>query len=216
MNDAKSYMLKTVIVFLAIALDITIVFAATQPGTYDSRDWNAGAFEPGGGWGTTEGMRVVPYRIDTRAKPGRKILKKDAAWEYIGSIKDTLLSGHYTGEILLRTKTDPKYNTLSDGIIYNTNGGRNYYVKRKNGEHIILLDSPGGREEIIVTEANYSKFENAMHDDNASPYILFDQDGNEAAIVFVEWHTRVKQKFNKTGEVIIILKGAQAARHRYR
>ncbi|GAG01871.1 unnamed protein product, partial [marine sediment metagenome] len=33
---------------------------------------------------------------------------------------------------------------------------------------------------------------------------------------FVEWHTRVKQKFNKTGEVIIILKGAKPARYRTR
>jgi len=216
MFNIKSTIHKILIIASILIFGTTVTFGATQPGSYDSRDWNSGAFEPGGGWGTTEGMRVIPYRIDSSIKPGRKVLKKKAAWEYIGNIKERLLSGNYTGEILLRTKTDPKYNTLSDGIIYNTNGGRNYYVDRKDGKHTIMLDAPGGREEIVVTEGNYAKFENAMHDDNDSPYVFFDQDGNEAAIVFVEWHTRVKQKFNKNGEVVIILKGAPAARHRYK
>ncbi len=208
-------MRKVTIIFLLLTFEANIAFAV-QPGTYDSRDWNVGEFDPGGGMGSTEGMRVVPYRIDSGIKPAREMLRKDAAWEYIGGIKQKLFSGNYTGEILLRTKTDPKYNTLSDGIIFNTNGGRNYYIKRKDGEHTIMLDVPGGREEILVTEASFPKFENAIHDDNDTPYVLFDRDGNEAAIVFVEWHTRIKQKFNKTGEVIIILKGAKAARHRFR
>jgi hypothetical protein len=211
----KLWIIVPIIICLSFTISI-IDGVAEQPGTYDSRDWNKGMFEPGGGINSTEGLRVVPYRITRSIRPGRKMLKKKAAWEYIGNIKQKLLSGNYTGEILLRTKPDPKYNTLSDGIIFNTNGGRNYYIKRKDGEHLIMLDVPGGRQEIMVTDANYPKFENTMHDDNDIPYVLFDRDGNEAAIVFVEWHTRVKQKFNKGGEVIIELKGAAPARHRFR
>ncbi len=188
-----------------------------QPGEYDSRDWNMGSFgEPGGGIGSTEGKRVVSYHIDNSIKPGKKMLKKKRAWEYIGNLKERLFNGTYTGEILLRTKPDPKYNTLSDGIIFNTGGGRNYYITRKDGEHVVMLDVEGGRQEIVVTEKNWPKFENTIHDDNDIPYVLFDSEGNEAAIVFVDWHTRVKQKFNRTGEVIIQLKAAPAARHRYR
>ena len=206
---------KIVIVFLVLTLRVAIT-CAVQPGAYDSKEWNKGEFDPGGRMGSTEGMRVVPHRIDSSIKPGREMLKKEAAREYIGDIKQRLLSGNYTGEILLRTKPDPKYHTLSDGIIFNTNGGRNYYIMRKDGKHTIMLDVPGGRQEVTVTEANFPKFENAIHDDNDTLYVFFDRDGNEAAIVFVEWHTRVKQKFNETGEVIIILKGARPVRHRRR
>lgn len=200
-----------------ILFGYTMPAFSEQPGTYDSRDWNTGRFDQGdagGGMGSTEGMRVVPYRIDTRIKPGKKMLKKKEAWKYIGNMKRKLLSGNYTGEILLRTKADPKYNTLSDGVIFNTNGGRNYYITRRDGEHVIMLDVPGGRQEITVAESNFPKFENAIHDDNNTPYVLFDRDGAEAAIVFVEWHTRVKQKFNKTDEVIIMLQGAEPANKR--
>jgi len=211
----RSNMRGITAVFLLLVFGANIAFAA-QPGDYNSRDWNAGDFDPGGGMGSTEGMRVVPYRIDPRAKPGRKMLKKKAAQEYIGDIKERLLSGNYTGEILLRSTPDPTHNTLSDGMIFNTDGGRNYYVQRKDGEHEIMIDAPGGRKEMLVTTANFPKFENTMHDDNDRPYVLFDKDGNEAAIVFVERHTRVKQKFNKTGEVIIVLTGSKPARHRLR
>jgi hypothetical protein len=204
---------KAAIIFLILASTTTIAFAL-QPGTYNNRDWNAGEFNPDGGMGSTEGMRIVPTRIAPDIKPARTMLKKKAAWEYIGDIKQKLLSGNYTGEILLRTKPDPKHNTISDGIIFNSNGGRNYYITRKDGEHMIMLDVPGGREEMVVTEANFPKFENAMHDDNNTPYIFFDRDGNEAAIVFVEWHTRVKQEFDQTGEVIIILEGTRPVSYR--
>lgn len=218
MSGIKSNIYKMAIIFSILVLAATIAFAG-QPGDYDSRDWNEGQFDrgdAGGGMGTTEGMRVVPYRVTRRIKAGREMLKKKKAWKYIGNLKEKLFSGNYTGEILLRTKTDPKYNTLSDGIIFNTGGGRNYYITRRDGEHVIMLDVPGGRQEIKVTEVNYPKFENTLHDDNATPYVFFDQDGNEAAMVFVDWHTRVKQQFNKTGEVIIVLKGAKPARHRFR
>ncbi len=211
----KLDILKIVITCLVFTSTVLITCAFTeQPGVYDSRDWNTGEFDPGGSMGSTEGMRVVDYRIDSSIKPGREMLKKEKAREYIGNIKKKLLSGDYTGEVLLRSKPDPKYNTLSDGIIFNTNGGRNYYITRKDGDHMIMLDVDGGRQEVKVTKANFPKFENAIHDDNDAPYVLFDRDGNEAAIVMVEWHTRVKQKFNENGEVIIILTGAKPVRHR--
>jgi hypothetical protein len=211
----KLNMCKILLTLSILTAGATIAFP-DQPGDYDSRDWNAGEFDPGGGMGSTEGMRVVDYRITRRIKPGRKMLKKKGAWKYIGNIKERLLSGKYTGEILLRSKPDPTYNTLSDGVIFNTDEGRNYYITRKDGEHLIMLDAAGGRQEKTVTEDNFPKFENALHDDNSDPYVLFDSDGNEAAIIFVEWHTKVKQKFNKTGEVIISLKGASPARYRIR
>ena len=209
-------MRKIAVVYLISIFISTIAFAGSQPGTYDSHDWNAGQFDPGGGIGSSEGMRVVSYRIDPDLKPTKPMLKKEAALEYIGDIKEKLISGYYTGEILLRTKPDPKHHTLSDGTIFNTNGGRNYYITRKDGEHMIMLDSPGGRQEIVVTETNFPKFENAIHDDNGTPYVLFDLDGNEAAIVFLDWHTKIKQKFTETGDIIIILKGARPVRGRQR
>ncbi len=189
---------------------------AIQPGDHENRDWNAGEFDndsdPGGGMGSDEGLRVIDYNVDRRKKAGKKILSKKKAWEYIGDLKERLISGNYTGEILLRSAPDPKRNTISDGIIFNTGGGRNYYVKREDGNHIIMLDVPGGRKEKLVTEDNFPKFENTINDDNKSPYVLFDEDGSEAAIVFLEWHTNIKQKFNKTGEVVIILEGARPGR----
>ncbi|MEA3305994.1 MAG: NUDIX domain-containing protein [Candidatus Omnitrophota bacterium] len=218
-KGAKELLKKTIRAFKKACLVLVMLIScafAEQPGVYDSRDWNAGEFDAGGRMGSAEGMRVVPYRIDRSIKPGREMLKKKEAWEYIGNIKEKLLSGNYTGEILLRSRTDPRYNTLSDGIIFNTNGGRNYYIKRKNGEHMIMLDAPGGRQEVKVTKNNFAKFENTIHDDNDAPYVLFDCNGNEAAIVMVEWHTRVKQKFNENGEVIIILTGAKSVYHKTR
>ena len=47
-----------------------------------------------------------------------------------------------------------------------------YYITRKDGEHLIMLDAAGGRKEKIVTEDNFPKFENAIHDDNGTPYVF--------------------------------------------
>ena len=83
MYSRTLYRHKMMVIFLVLVFKITFAFAV-EPGGYDSRDWNEGQFDPGGGWGSTEGVRVVHYRVDTGIKPGRKMLKKKAAWEYIG------------------------------------------------------------------------------------------------------------------------------------
>jgi len=211
----RSKMFVLAVVFLVLVFGSTAAYAV-QPGDHENRDWNAGELDkdsdPSGGMGSDEGLRVIDYNVDRRKKPGKKMLKKKKAWQYIGDLRERLTSGNYTGEILLRSAPDPKHHTISDGIIFNKGGGRNYYVKREDGHHIIMLDIAGGRKEKIVTEENFPKFENAINDDNNRPYILFDEDGNEAAIVFLEWHTNIKQKFNKTGEVVIILEGARPGR----
>ncbi|MGH7197485.1 MAG: hypothetical protein ACREH5_01930, partial [Candidatus Omnitrophota bacterium] len=79
--------------------------------------------------------------------------------------------------------------------IFNAGGGNFLYPRRKNGDHIIVIDAPDGREEEPVTEAIWrQKLQNALSDDNPIPYVYLDDAGKEIAVLYVGKGTNVSAK----------------------
>jgi len=150
-----------------------------------------------------EGARVVSVRYTGKIKAGKKLLRKKDAEEHIGDLRQKVTDGNYTGANLIRKARGVKYFNISDGVVFNANGGRFGFVKKKDGQYIIALDHPDGRKKDVVDEDNFHDFEIAINDDCRAPYVFFDQDGNEAAIVYLPRHVLIRQKFTKNGEVVL-------------
>jgi hypothetical protein len=153
-----------------------------------------------------EGDRVVVLKIDKKAKLPKKFLKRNEATAYIGSMDDLqkkVTGNLYTGENVIRHEKSPRVLNLSDGIIFNTDGGKIGYVSRKDGAYTIILDYPEGRKLETVDEALFDKYSNVINDDCTVPYVFFDKDGNEAAIAYLPKSMLVYQYITIDGSVAI-------------
>ncbi len=147
------------------------------------------------------------------------VLKGDEASRYVGSLKDHLMSGKYTYEILARSHRDAMHGRFSDGTLFNPDGGKFLYPRRKNGDHIIVIDSPEGREESPVTEDAWrEKLQNVLEDDNTIPYVFLDDARKELAILYVGVGTQVNAKMNGQGllQVSLTVEGAKGTASTYR
>lgn len=146
-------------------------------------------------------------------------LKGDEAKRHVGDPKERFLSGKYTYEILGRSHRDAMYGRFSDGTIFNAGGGNFLYPRRKNGEHLIVIDAPDGREEEPVTEEEWRrKIANALSDDNPIPTVYLDEAGKEIAVLFVGRGTNVSAKMNAAGllEITLDIPGAKGTGRRKR
>ena len=146
-------------------------------------------------------------------------LKGEDARSYLGDAKQHFLSGKYTCEILSRSHRDAMNGRFSDGVIFNAGGGLFEYPKRKDGEHILLLDSPGGREEEPVTEAYWrQKIDNTLSDDNNIPTVFLDDNHQELATAYVGSGTKLDAKILENGllQIMIDVPGSKDHRGRRR
>ncbi len=143
------------------------------------------------------------------------VLKGREAEEHIGDIKRHVLAGKYTYESLSRSRRDAMHGRFSDALIFNSGGGNFLYPRRKDGDHIVVIDAPGGREEEPVTEDSWrQKIQNTLSDDNNIPYVFLDGSRAELAIVYVGKGTQLSSKMNAEGhlQIEIQVDGARDAR----
>lgn len=153
-----------------------------------------------------EGDRVIMLKIDRKAKLPKKFLKKKEASAYIVSLdnlKEKVTENLYTSENVIRHAKSDHFLNLSDGIIFNTGGGKIGYASRKDGAYTIILDYPEGRKLEVVDEALFDKYSNVINDDCTVPYVFFDKDGNEAAIVYLPKSMLVYQYVTTDGLIAI-------------
>ncbi|MBI4352750.1 MAG: hypothetical protein HY593_02375 [Candidatus Omnitrophica bacterium] len=138
-------------------------------------------------------------------------LKGEEARSYIGDIRQRTAGGKYTYEILSRSHRDAMYGRFSDALIFNAEGGLFAYPRRKDSDHLVVIDSPEGREEEPVTEEAWRrKIQNVLSDDNSLPYVFLDDNRKEMAIVYVGKGTQVTSRINEGGllEIGIRIEGA--------
>ena len=146
------------------------------------------------------------------------VLKGGEAAAYLGDAKTHFLSAKYTYEILTRKHRDAMHGRFSDAVIFNKDGGNFLYPRRKDGDHIVVIDAPGGREEDPATEDVWrQKLANTLSDDNNTPYVFLDGK-NELATVFVGNRTEVTAKMNSDNllEITIAVEGARDAQKTFR
>ena len=144
-------------------------------------------------------------------------LQGDEARRHVGDPKAHFLSGKYTFEILGRSHRDAMYGRFSDGTIFNAGGGNFLYPRRKNGDHIIVIDAPAGREEEPVTEDIWrQKIQNTLSDDNPIPTVYLGDAGKEIAVLYVGKGTNVSAKMNADGllEITLDIPGAKGSGRR--
>lgn len=133
-------------------------------------------------------------------------LTGEEARRHVGDAKAHFLSGKYTYEILGRSHRDAMYGRFSDATIFNAGGGNFLYPRRKNGDHILVIDAPDGREEEPVTEEAWrQKLANALSDDNPIPTVYLDDSGKEIAVLYIGKGTNVAAKINAGGLLQITL-----------
>ncbi|MBI5873446.1 MAG: hypothetical protein HZB36_04805 [Candidatus Omnitrophica bacterium] len=153
-----------------------------------------------------EGDRKVLLKIDKKAKMSKPFLKRKQAQDYIVTsedLKKRVTGNLYTGENVIRHDKSPRFQNLSDGIIFNTGGGKIGYAKRKDGSFIVIIDYPTGRKLRDVNEAVFDEFANVINDDCTVPYVFFDKEGQEAAIVYFPSSMVVSQYLTQDGLVAI-------------
>ena len=153
-----------------------------------------------------EGDRIVVLNIDRKAKLPKPFLKKDEAQKYIGSwddLKRRVTKNLYTGENVIRHAKSDLFLNISDGIIFNTGGGKIGYVRRKDGAFTVIIDYSQGRKLPEVDEALFDRYAIVMNDDCPNSFVFFDKDRQEAAIIFLPRSMRVEQYLTQEGLVAI-------------
>ena len=140
------------------------------------------------------------------------VLQGAEAKEHLGDIKQHFLSGTYTCDVLARSHRDAMHGRFSDGVVFNTDGGSFEFLKSKDGERDLVLDSPAGRQEEPVTEDLWRhKLDNTLSDDNNIPYVFLDDDRKELAVLFVGNGTKVTSKMTTQNllQVTLSVEGAK-------
>jgi hypothetical protein len=134
------------------------------------------------------------------------VLKGPDASSYLGDPKQHFLTGPYTCNILERSHRDSMHGRFSDGVIFNTGGGPLEFLKRKDGECLVVVDSTSGREVEPVTEDYWRhKLGNTLSDDNNIPVVFLSDDKKELAVVFIGNDTKVDGKMLDNGLLQISL-----------
>ena len=147
------------------------------------------------------------------------VLKNQEAAQYLGDIEKHFLASPYTYEILGRSHRDAMHGRFSDGIVFNAGGGLFRYLRRKDGDHLIVLDSADGREEDPVTAEDWrKKISNSLSDDNDHPIVFLDDSGKEIAVVFIGNDVKVAGKITGDGhlQIAISVDGAREVQGRRR
>lgn len=125
-----------------------------------------------------------------------KHMKGKEALDYVGDIKTKFTNGKYTYEVLKRTHRDSMNGRFSDAVIFNPQGDRIHYIKRRNGDHDMILNHPDGRVEDPATAETliWNALQNTLDDDHPHPHVFFDDEGNEMAVVYIGRKTHLKGK----------------------
>ena len=134
------------------------------------------------------------------------VLKGREAAAHVGDSKAHFIGKNYTFEMLKRSHRDAMHGRFSDALLFNADGGLFEYLRRKDVNHLILIDSPNGREEEPVTEEAWRKeIQNTLSDDNREPVVYLDDKGKELAVVFIGSGTQIRGKMTDSGRLQIEL-----------
>ena len=147
------------------------------------------------------------------------ILKGKDARDHVGDPKTYFVNKNYSAEMLKRSHRDGMHGRFCDAVIFNPGGGLFTYPRRKDGDHLIVLDAPGGREEDPVTDDTWrQELENTLGDDNGDPIVFLNDSNQELAVVYVGNATKVDGKITDAGylEVSIQVDGPKSKRDRRR
>lgn len=147
------------------------------------------------------------------------VLKGADASAYLGDAKQHFLEGKYTCNVLERSHRDAMHGRFSDGILFNPDGGPLEFLKRKDGECLVVVDSSAGREVEPVTEDYWRhKLGNALSDDNPMPFVFLNDAKKELVVVFVGSDTQVDGKILDNGllQISLSVTGGKGNRGRRR
>ena len=145
-----------------------------------------------------------------------KHVKGKEARNYVGDAKTKFTNGEYSYEVLKRSHRDSMNARQSDAVIFNRQGDKFLYNRRKDGDHDIVLNDPKGRTEDPAT-ANplvWNPIQNTLSDDHPHPHVFFDNQGNEIAVVYIGRKTQLTGKLNRDNLLRLRIKVKQVKKRR--
>jgi hypothetical protein len=154
-------------------------------------------------------MRMIPVfffgwiTLSVFAAPALALqhLEGGKALDYIGNPKQKFTGGGYTYEVLKRSHRDTMNGRFSDALIFSNSTDRFYYKKRVDGQHIVVLGHPKGREEDPVTDNAlvWKPILNTLSDDHPDPHVYLDDSGKELAVVYIGKKTQLEAEIDSDG-----------------
>lgn len=129
----------------------------------------------------------------------QELIKGGKAKEYVGEFSKKFSAGTYTLQVLTRNLPNPSTQAKIDGIVFNAQSGSFRYIRRQDGNHILILLSYKKTPTLKIDASNLASFEQMVKDNKLVPYVLLDNDGAELAIIYTISNAKVigRQRKNK-------------------
>ncbi len=121
----------------------------------------------------------------------QQLITNSKAKDYVGDFGKKFSSGTYTVQVLSRNLPHPSTQTKIDGIVFNAQSGSFRYVRRMDGDHILILLSYKKTPVNKIDAANVAEFGKIVKENKLTPYILLNQEGAELAIVYAPPAARI-------------------------
>lgn len=130
----------------------------------------------------------------------QEVITGGKAKDYVGEFSKKFSAGTYTVQVLSRNLASPSTQGKIDGIVFNAQSGSFRYIRRKDGDHILVLLSYKKTPVVKIEADNAASFEQMVKENKLVPYIVLGDDGAELAIIYAPYDTRItcRQKKDKS------------------
>lgn len=128
------------------------------------------------------------------------------ARNYIGNFAKKFSAGTYTVKVLERNLPNPVTQSKVDGVVFNAQSGSFSYIRRRDGNHILVLLSYKKTAAEKINADNTAEFEQTVKDNKLVPRILLDKEGAELAIVYTPAASKITSRQRKDKSVYLEIK----------
>lgn len=125
------------------------------------------------------------------------------AKEYLGHVKNKLLSRDYSVITLDRRSPDSDTLSLWDGIIFFP-GGINYgYIRRLNFDYVLRLGPREKETAVKITKDNVDYYLEVIKERGVSPAVILDKEGEEVMVVYRAFYP-CHLRWYRRGETLLL------------
>jgi hypothetical protein len=133
----------------------------------------------------------------------QELIRGGKAKEYVGEFSKKFSAGTYTLQILTRNLPNPSTQAKIDGIVLNAQSGSFRYIRRQDGDHILILLSYKKTPTLKIDGSNVASFEQMVKDNKLVPYVLLDNAGVELAIIYATSNAKIISRQRKSKNVYL-------------
>lgn len=128
---------------------------------------------------------------------GQQLISGGKARDYVGEFSKKFSAGTYTVEVLKRNLPDPRTQAKIDAIIFNAQSGSFRYIRKEDGNHVLILLSYKKTSTLKIDAGNALGFEKTIKDNKLVPYVLLDKEKAELAIIYAPAASKITSRQRK-------------------